>query len=749
MLHFRVLRLIAILLPALALTAPSLAIHADDGNSARLHLPLVAAAEGGAPVATGLEPVLLAALEEMAVSDPARYGEMTLASVRSAGGSALAVARAPGAASPVEVALLAAFSDAAGWRIVATSEDPASEFNAGLDAMPAALLDEGDKAFLRRSDPPQDTASGLAPANFGGHSLPWPGGQIGYLMQKDGNGHESQLDFDILGNSASGDVYASKAGVVVFAKQSSAGGCPSLLCWQQANMVVVQHDTGEYSWYVHLAPNSVTVRSGDRVTYGVKIGVEGSTGYSLGVHLHYMVSTGHTTWTPPEDAGRAPWALGIQRVDFGEAAWEQLTVGQRYTSQNRREEKCDGPSPAADQIALYEHANYCGIAALLGAGDYPNPAALGFPNDRASSLRVGSDVAAMLCRDDGFGGVCETVSADVADLTGSKVGNDQVSSVRVMSKVKLAPPGTPALVRPVAGELIAAATVALAWSAEPAAVAYAVQIAATPAFTSLTANLRLGGTGTSIASLPEGIHFWRVRARNAADLWGEWSEPGVFVLDAPPYFSPHPERPAYAALRNTPSIQFTWLDSEPAAQYRLQAFAAAQNDSGAAAPVVDDLAGGLSHTPPLLADGEYTWRVCRVEAGKPAPACSEPRPLTVDTQPPQPPVPAYPDGAVLTERARAFAWAPVSDAVEYHLQAFVGDGVQTGFAVGPQTLAPFLDIRTGETAYTPARLPDGLYGWRVRGRDAAGNWSAWSEPRTVTMVAPTSWSVYLPAVSRK
>ncbi len=78
---------------------------------------------------------------------------------------------------------------------------------------------------------------------------------------------------------------------------------------------------------------------------------------------------------------------------------------------------------------------------------------------------------------------------------------------------------------------------------------------------------------------------------------------------------------------------------------------------------------------------------------------------------------------------------------------FVGEGLQAGSIAAPQTLAPFIDIRTGETAYTPAALPDGVYGWRVRAGDAAGNWGAWSEPRTVHMVAPTSWETYLPALS--
>ena len=732
------------------LTIAPLPVLAGEDDDDRLRLPLIIAPARGDSSAAGLEAALFAALERMAAADPVRLSGMALSPVRVSGAFAVAFAQTQTGPHPTEVVLLAAYAEPVGWRVLATSADPASRFNAALDAMPAALLDEGDKAFMRRPDPQQAAANAAA---YAGHYLPWRGAQIAYLMQKDGGGHESQLDFDILGNAASGAVYASKPGMVVFAKQSSAGGCPSMACWQQANMVVVRHDTGEYSWYVHLAPGSVPVRVGDRVSYGTKIGVEGETGFARGVHLHYMVSTGHTAWTLPEDPNRAPWALDIRRVDFHEAAWDQLAVGQRYTSQNGVGGPCPGPLPAANQVALYEHAGYCGLYTLLGAGDYANPAALAFPNDAASSIRVGRDAAAVLCRDDNFGGVCETFTADVANLTGSAVGNDQVSSARVLPHAQAPPPAAPALRQPAAGALITGTSVALVWSQPPNATAYALQIASTPDFAAPVATLDTDGASASIDTLAEGAYYWRVRGRNIAGLWGEWSAPGFFVRDAAPYYSPHLDLPAYNALRNTPEIRFSWLDSEPGAAYRLQVFAGAptspvpdgQSPSGAL--VVDAQTGERSHTPAPLADGSYGWRVCRLQADKPASPCSELRRLEIDTTPPQPPVPAYADGVTLTERTRAFAWLSAAGAVEYHLQVYVGDGVQAGSIAAPQTLAPFIDTRTGETAYTPAALPDGVYGWRVRAGDAAGNWSAWSEPRTVRMVAPTSWETYLPALS--
>ncbi len=75
----------------------------------------------------------------------------------------------------------------------------------------------------------------------------------------------------------SGDrtVRASGKGVVRFA--GTRGGFGKL--------VVVEHDYGFETRYAHLARFSV--REGQRVAAGQRLGVMGSTGYSTGVHLHF------------------------------------------------------------------------------------------------------------------------------------------------------------------------------------------------------------------------------------------------------------------------------------------------------------------------------------------------------------------------------------------------------------------------------------------------------------------------------
>lgn len=224
---------------------------------------------------------------------------------------------------PYRAIVLLAHKEPAGWRVLAPRLAQPGEYNALLQRFPDELLNQGAKAYLTQPEL-------RALANFSGHRLPWPAGEIAYLTQKDGPEHENRLDFDILGLQAAGTVYASKPGTVVYVKQDSNRGSCNWNDWPYANMVVVQHGPAEFSWYVHLAYNSVPVRVGDRVEWGTKIGIEGNTGYACGVHLHYMASTGHSPFTEPN-----PWATGITAVDFDEVPWAGLVEGRTYVSANR------------------------------------------------------------------------------------------------------------------------------------------------------------------------------------------------------------------------------------------------------------------------------------------------------------------------------------------------------------------------------------------------------------------------------
>ncbi|MEJ7653894.1 MAG: M23 family metallopeptidase [Chloroflexia bacterium] len=159
----------------------------------------------------------------------------------------------------------------------------------------------------------------------------------GAVTRKEGPNHGyGDIDFDIQGGPVSGSVYASKPGTVVFVKESSNSGACDISYVGRANVVVVQHGGSEFTWYYHLAYNSVPVAVGNSIGFGTKIGVEGATGAACGVHLHITGSSGHTGWTDPRNPNVAPGPTGTAPVDFAESSYARLTPGVWYTSQNSR-----------------------------------------------------------------------------------------------------------------------------------------------------------------------------------------------------------------------------------------------------------------------------------------------------------------------------------------------------------------------------------------------------------------------------
>ena len=78
---------------------------------------------------------------------------------------------------------------------------------------------------------------------------------------------------------------------------------------------------------------------------------------------------------------RSAWWLGIVLMGFTGSAFAQCV-------------------PGPNQIAIFEHDSFRGSCRVLEAGSYARPAAMGFPNDKMSSVRLGANVQAILCEHD-------------------------------------------------------------------------------------------------------------------------------------------------------------------------------------------------------------------------------------------------------------------------------------------------------------------------------------------------------------
>ncbi len=183
-------------------------------------------------------------------------------------------------------------------------------------------------------------------------------------------------------------------------------------------------------------------------------------------------------------------------------------------------------NPGADQVALYADPNYGGNCVTLGLGDYPNPGALGsLGNDNAESIRVGSNVKAILYEHDAYQGRAETFTGDDANLNDNYISSNTVSSVQVQLRAQV--PAAPALNSPANGTWFNEGDqITLIWSATGDEY-YGEVWGGASGFTTFGWQ---DNTSKNIGSQWAGYTYsWHIKARNGAGE-SNWSNTWSFTV---------------------------------------------------------------------------------------------------------------------------------------------------------------------------------------------------------------------------
>src|SRR5690554_6572784 len=84
-------------------------------------------------------------------------------------------------------------------------------------------------------------------------------------------------------------VLAARDGVVMQVESGFSASAFDPRLHGRANFIRILHDDGTMALYAHLDASGASVRAGERVRRGQRIGLSGNTGFSAGPHLHFVV----------------------------------------------------------------------------------------------------------------------------------------------------------------------------------------------------------------------------------------------------------------------------------------------------------------------------------------------------------------------------------------------------------------------------------------------------------------------------
>jgi hypothetical protein len=295
------------------------------------------------------------------------------------------------------------------------------------------------------------------------------------------------------------------------------------------------------------------------------------------------------------------------------------------------------------------------------------------------------------------------------------------------------PPAVPTLTLPGDGSHTADSTPAFEWETATGADDYELEVAGDPGFASPAIVTATAATVvTPLLSLADDTYFWHVRGHNASagcDTYGDWSDVWTVTVDTIEPLGAISINDGDAYSRDvTVTLTLTATDSVGVTEMNLQANGAWGGWEPFAPTKEGTLAGG---------DGIHTVYVRYRDAAGNHSAVVEDS-IELDTVPPTVPSLLSPaDGTVTEQRAPTFDWTASVGAAGYQLQLDDDEAFDS----------PELDRIQTNTSHVPGSLlPAGVHFWRVRARDAAGNWSSWTSAWELEIETGGNFSLFLPLI---
>jgi hypothetical protein len=251
-------------------------------------------------------------------------------------------------------------------------------------------------------------------------------------------------------------------------------------------------------------------------------------------------------------------------------------------------------------------------------------------------------------------------------------------------------------------------------------------------------SLAAGAIGSWTPSfLVDGLYYWRVQSTDSAGNTSGWSSALSFTVDATPPDAPLLSGASGMRVQATPALEARVDDpTDPGDSARIYVQVCSDADcttlvtSGYSADVPSGTLAGWQ-VPSALADGTYYWRALAEDSVGNRSDWSATRPFVVDTVPPAVPGMGGVGGGADVNQPRmsgTFVSSDPGDTGTLQFQLCADPDCATLVLSGTSA-------SVASASWTPdaAVLEDGVYFWRVRSEDAAGNDSAWSASSTFTL----------------
>jgi hypothetical protein len=200
------------------------------------------------------------------------------------------------------------------------------------------------------------------------------------------------------------------------------------------------------------------------------------------------------------------------------------------------------------------------------------------------------------------------------------------------------------------------------------------------------------------------------------------------------------DTPATGLITNNTALELKWKSVPYGATFDLQI-----DDSSSFSPLPlkqEHLAiSGLSHLIDPLAEGKVYWRVRARNVNGVASSWSSSRYFTVDIVAPLKPVLSAPINGSLPLGTPTFSWKASATASRYQFEYNNASNSDVFIYRSAE-----LTTLTHKPPTMAATNPPTTFYWFVRAKDAAGNWSGWSDPFTVTIrpLIPTAPLLVIP-----